>query len=202
MLFSLSNSQTLHNINKNVELAVFVERSARHNLLSSTLVKNDAELFELCLSFVSQIREIYRYANIAISLVKLEFLDEDILFDSTNQILNSNQLNDETDSSIDIVNRDRLLDTFCEFQASKRQSSHWDVAMLLSGRNFYTDYSNVTDFSPLGLSPIGGACSEKQSCVIVEFGRRMKQDLSSNKKVDPNFGLMSVWTAIHELGHK
>jgi hypothetical protein len=70
---STDNSHS--NTDKNLELAVFVDDIAYHNLVSNNLVLNDDELHELISGFINQIQAIYYQKSfeqkLHISLVKI-----------------------------------------------------------------------------------------------------------------------------------
>ncbi|XP_063848277.1 uncharacterized protein LOC135093220 isoform X2 [Scylla paramamosain] len=77
------------------------------------------------------------------------------------------------------------LGNFCVWQAestSKRQAKHWDHALLLTGVDLYSDEPQYT--STTGMSFIGGMCSHRHSCSIVEGTK-----------------FTSAFTIAHEMGH-
>lgn len=51
-----------------------------------------------------------------------------------------------------------LLDSFCTFQEnlnkpSDDEAGHWDMALLLSGHDFYTVENGKHNYVPMGVSP-------------------------------------------------
>jgi hypothetical protein len=183
---SIDNSHS--NADKNLELAVFVDDRAYHNLISNNLVLNDDELHELILGFINQIQAIYYQKSLEqklhISLVKIE-IQKSSEFSQFNG------------------NRDELLKSFCEYQAkmnieSDSDPSHWDMALLLTGFDLFVIKDDGShDFHPLGLGSISGICTYDRNCVIVEF-----EPINRFGQIWPSSGLMSTWAAAHEMAHK
>nr|CAH7759323.1 unnamed protein product [Callosobruchus chinensis] len=71
--------------------------------------------------------------------------------------------------------RAKLLDSFCAYQEdlnpeSDRDPNHWDMALYLSGLDFYAYEKGRKSGVTMGLAPVGGVCSNTYACVIAEFG--------------------------------
>jgi len=98
--------------------------------------------------------------------------------------------------------REPLLNSFCEYQesinpASDSEPSHWDVALLVSGLNFYAvDSSFRKNGVTMGLARVGGMCTNQHNCVIGELGVT-----NSRGKPYPSAGFTSVFVMAHEIGH-
>ncbi|VEN34120.1 unnamed protein product [Callosobruchus maculatus] len=71
--------------------------------------------------------------------------------------------------------RGKLLDSFCAYQEnlnpeSDRDPDHWDMALYISGLDFYAYEKGRKSGVTMGLAPVGGVCSNTYACVIAEFG--------------------------------
>ncbi|XP_077499773.1 uncharacterized protein LOC144110622 [Amblyomma americanum] len=95
---------------------------------------------------------------------------------------------------------DKLLKGFSNFTALENppdgQPGHWDVALLLTGKDMHAPKDDKNDTSVLGKAYLGGACSQGFANVVVEFG-------STNPRRRPmtTFGLQTSNVAAHELAH-
>ena len=72
--------------------------------------------------------------------------------------------------------------------------NHWDIALDLSGLDFYaaSSGSKVT----MGLATVTGVCDKLYNCVIGEIGVS-----NSAGKPYPSAGFTSVFVMAHEIGH-
>ena len=175
-------------INKYLELSVFVDHKAYKNLWSNGLIETEEQFDELILSYINQIQAIYSHksfvGNFFINLVKIEIQRTDIFSKSDG-------------------NRDEMLKKFCEYQSDLNPKSdsdplHWDMALLLTGYDLYVIRDDGTrDFKSLGLGSVSGICTLERNCVISEF-----EAINSMGELWPSSGLMSTWAAAHEMAHK
>jgi hypothetical protein len=101
--------------------------------------------------------------------------------------------------------REVLYNDFCEWQNNLNSQfdgdsdpGHWDIALLLSGVDFYdSKSSSKSKYVTMGLSAVGGICTGKWQCVIGEMGATAK----SSGRTYPSSGLTSVYIVAHEIGH-
>ncbi|KAI1290081.1 A disintegrin and metalloproteinase with thrombospondin motifs 7 [Halotydeus destructor] len=170
---------------KYLELAVFVGEPAYH-LLNRELNMSDAEIVQLVLVYVDQVQTVFYQPSLQgrlhITVVRID-IHKSPMFDQMNG------------------HRDKLLDSFCEFQSklnvyNDTDARHWDMALYLSSQNFYTDDNGQVNFVAMGLAPVGGVCYLKDNCVIAEFG-----SVNQLGHPYPSSGLMSAWVAAHEMAH-
>lgn len=97
--------------------------------------------------------------------------------------------------------RGRLLDSFCAYQRSLNvedddDPQHWDMALLLSGLDFYSEEGGRRNGVTMGLAPVGGVCLPAHACVVSEFGT---SDMLGRPY--PSAGFTSVYILAHEIGH-
>ncbi|CAB4053903.1 Mitochondrial import inner membrane translocase subunit TIM17-1,Mitochondrial import inner membrane translocase subunit Tim17-A,Probable mitochondrial import inner membrane translocase subunit Tim17 4,Mitochondrial import inner membrane translocase subunit TIM17,Probable mitochondrial import inner membrane translocase subunit Tim17 3,Probable mitochondrial import inner membrane translocase subunit Tim17 1,Mitochondrial import inner membrane translocase subunit Tim17-B,Probable mitochondrial import inner me len=94
-----------------------------------------------------------------------------------------------------------LLKNFCKYQASKNPVSdsnvkHWDIALFLSGLDFWARSGGRVSYSTMGLATVTGICTQKYGCVIGEIGVNSKEGAPY-----PSTGFTSVYVMAHEIGH-
>ena len=92
--------------------------------------------------------------------------------------------------------RNQLLDSFCAYQ-SVLNRGRWDMALYLSGLDFYAIENGRRAGGTMGLATVGGVCLSDYACVIAEFGAR-----NVFGKPYPSSGFTSIYIAAHEVGHK
>ncbi|XP_035228616.1 A disintegrin and metalloproteinase with thrombospondin motifs 12-like, partial [Stegodyphus dumicola] len=111
-----------------MELAVFFDQSGYELFMPH--LKSEEKLVDLLLGFVNQMQALYQQPalskKVQISLVRLEVM----------KIQPSDLPHADGE-------RDKLLDSFCSYQAKKNPASdsdpnHWDIALYISGLNFYS----------------------------------------------------------------
>jgi len=95
--------------------------------------------------------------------------------------------------------REELLKSFCKYQSSQNrhddsEANHWDIALDLSGLDFYAGASG--SFVTMGLATVTGVCDKTYNCVIGEIGVS-----NSAGKPYPSAGFTSVFVMAHEIGH-
>ncbi|KAK8759426.1 hypothetical protein V5799_002939 [Amblyomma americanum] len=121
------------------------------------------------------------------------FGSADNLLEALKAIVAQNPLMESSDA-------DKLLKGFSNFTALENppdgQPGHWDVALLLTGKDMHAPKDDKNDTSVLGKAYLGGACSQGFANVVVEFG-------STNPRRRPmtTFGLQTSNVAAHELAH-
>ena len=99
--------------------------------------------------------------------------------------------------------RQELYNKFCAYQEGENvgddsDSNHWDIALLVSGIDFYDSKSSPrSKYVTMGLSAVGGVCTGKWQCVIGELGTTA----ASSGKTYPSTGLTAVYIMAHEIGH-
>ncbi len=101
--------------------------------------------------------------------------------------------------------RTDLYNAFCEYQNKLNERfggdddpRHWDIALLVSGIDFYDKKSKPKSrYVTMGLAAVGGICSGKWQCVIGEMGTTAQK----TGKTYPSTGLTAVYVMAHEVGH-
>lgn len=74
-----------------------------------------------------------------------------------------------------------MLTNFCSHQmdVKKKESRHWDIALLFSGVNMYgLDHKKRPSWATMGLSTVTGICDDQFGCVIGEIGVRSESNVS------------------------
>uniref|UniRef100_A0A1B0EVJ6 Putativedisintegrin and metalloproteinase with thrombospondin motifs 16 n=1 Tax=Lutzomyia longipalpis TaxID=7200 RepID=A0A1B0EVJ6_LUTLO len=97
--------------------------------------------------------------------------------------------------------RNALLDSFCAYQkrlnsASDTDPEHWDMAVYISGLDFFAWEHGKRNGVTMGLATVGGVCIPDYNCVVAEFGTT-----NSFGKPYPSTGFTSVFILAHEIGH-
>ena len=98
--------------------------------------------------------------------------------------------------------RNALIDNFCEYQKSlnpidDRNPSHWDMAVYVSGLDFFAWSTNGNKNGvTMGLATVGGVCNDEYNCIIAEFG-----SINQFGKPYPSSGYTAVYILAHEIGH-
>ena len=90
---------------------------------------------------------------------------------------------------------DQLLDKFCSYQAARGGRNRWDLSLLLTGRDLYSEEeAEAGGRSMLGISVLQGLQQAPElACSLVELGAPLEAG-----------GLLewpSVWVTAHEIGH-
>ncbi|XP_068626453.1 A disintegrin and metalloproteinase with thrombospondin motifs adt-2-like [Battus philenor] len=169
-----------------IEIALFLDE-AGYKLFYPFLNYNEADLRDMLLAYVNGVQALYYHSSlgtrIQLSLVRLTLLRTQ-----------------PKDLSVH-AERGRLLDSFCAYQRSLNvedddDPQHWDMALLLSGLDFYSEESGRRNGVTMGLAPVGGVCLPAHACVVSEFGTN---DLLGRPY--PSAGFTSVYILAHEIGH-
>lgn len=96
--------------------------------------------------------------------------------------------------------RSELLDSFCVYQQSRNtldgQDGHWDMALYVSGLDFYAWENGKKDSATMGLATVGGVCLPEYNCITAEFGVT-----NQFGRPFPSAGFTSVYILAHEIGH-
>lgn len=167
-----------------LEMAVFYDADCKRSFTEA--LGSSSSLEDAIKTIISQVQVFYKPPwlknPLHIVITELRLLDEGV-----NQLLGSEEA-------------DKLLQGFSNFTAKRNapedQPGHWDVALLLTGKDMHAARDGKKDTSVLGKAYLGGVCSQDFATVVVEFG-------STNPKRRPmtTFGLQTSDVAAHELAH-
>ncbi|XP_065290057.1 A disintegrin and metalloproteinase with thrombospondin motifs 4-like [Dermacentor albipictus] len=167
-----------------MEMAVFYDVDSKKSFTEALGSSNGLE--DAIKTIISQVQVFYKSpwlkTPLHIIITQLRLLDEE-----ANQQLKTEEA-------------DRLLKGFSNFTAKTNahddQPGHWDVALLLTGKDMHAAKDGKKDTSVLGKAYLGGVCTRDFGNVIVEFG-------STNPRRRPmtTFGLQTSDVAAHELAH-
>ncbi|XP_039277211.1 A disintegrin and metalloproteinase with thrombospondin motifs adt-2 isoform X1 [Nilaparvata lugens] len=170
-----------------LETALFFDE-AGYKLFSPYFENNDDKLKNMLLAYLNGVQALYHHPSLGlpldIALVRLEVFKVQ-----------------PTDLPHYYGEREALLDSFCAYNAkhnppSDEDQSHWDIGLYVSGLDFFAVENGRRSDVTMGLSAVGGICSEKYSCVIAEFGTT-----NALGKPYPSAGFTSVYVLAHEIGH-
>lgn len=96
--------------------------------------------------------------------------------------------------------RSDLLDSFCAYQTARNkrdgEEGHWDMALYVSGLDFFAWENGKKNSATMGLATVGGVCLESYNCITAEFG--VTNQLG---RPFPSAGFTSVYILAHEIGH-
>lgn len=96
--------------------------------------------------------------------------------------------------------RSDLLDAFCLYQTAKNprdgEEGHWDMALYVSGLDFFAWENGKKDSATMGLATVGGVCLDNYNCITAEFGVT-----NQFGRPFPSAGFTSVYILAHEIGH-
>lgn len=96
--------------------------------------------------------------------------------------------------------RSELLDSFCEYQKARNrkdgEEGHWDMALYISGLDFFAWESGKKNGATMGLATVGGVCLADYNCITAEFGVT-----NQFGHPFPSAGFTSVYILAHEIGH-
>ncbi|XP_030026870.2 A disintegrin and metalloproteinase with thrombospondin motifs adt-2 [Manduca sexta] len=169
-----------------IEIALFLDE-AGYKLFYPFLNYNEADLRDMLLAYINGVQALYQHSSLGthvqLSLVRLTFLR------TQPSALSAH------------AERSHLLDSFCAYQKSLNvddddDPQHWDMALLLSGLDFYSEEGGRRNGVTMGLAPVGGVCLPAHACVVSEFGT---SDLLGRPY--PSAGFTSVYILAHEIGH-
>ncbi|XP_073958021.1 A disintegrin and metalloproteinase with thrombospondin motifs adt-2-like isoform X2 [Choristoneura fumiferana] len=169
-----------------IEIALFLDEAA-YKIFYPYFNYKETDLRDMLLAYINGVQALYQHwtlgTRIQLSLVRLTLLR------TQPQTLPAH------------AERGRLLDSFCAYQRSlnvedDNDPEHWDMALLLSGLDFYSEEGGRRNGVTMGLAPVGGVCLPAHACVVAEFGA---QDLLGRPY--PSAGFTSVYILAHEIGH-
>ncbi|CAH1981328.1 unnamed protein product [Acanthoscelides obtectus] len=170
-----------------LELAMFFDEAA-YKIFAPHLDYNDNRLRDMLLAYLNGVQALYHHpslgATIDLVLVRLDIMKVQ-----------------PRDLPHHDGERGKLLDSFCAYQEdlnpeSDRDPDHWDMALYVSGLDFYAFEKGRKSGVTMGLAPVAGVCSNTYACVIAEFGTT-----NALGKPYPSAGFTSVYILAHEIGH-
>ncbi|KAJ2947773.1 hypothetical protein O0L34_g9553 [Tuta absoluta] len=169
-----------------IEVALFLDEAA-YKIFNPYFNYNEADLRDMLLAYINGVQALYQHSSlgtrIQLSLVRLTLLRS------------------QPPGLTQHAERGRLLDSFCAYQRSLNvedddDPQHWDMALLLSGLDFYSEEGGRRNGVTMGLAPVGGVCLPAHACVVSEFGTT---DVFGRPY--PSAGFTSVYILAHEIGH-
>ncbi|XP_026731681.1 A disintegrin and metalloproteinase with thrombospondin motifs adt-2-like [Trichoplusia ni] len=169
-----------------IEIALFLDEAA-YKIFHPFLNYSETDLRDMLLAYINGVQALYQHSSlgthIQLSLVRLTLLRT------------------QPSSLPAHAERGLLLDSFCAYQRSLNvedddDPQHWDMALLLSGLDFYSLEGGRRNGVTMGLAPVGGVCLPAHACVVSEFGT---SDLLGRPY--PSAGFTSVYILAHEIGH-
>ncbi|CAG9132357.1 unnamed protein product [Plutella xylostella] len=172
--------------NYTIEIALFVDEAA-YKIFNPYFNYNEADLRDMLLAYINGVQALYHHESlgtrIQLSLVRLTLLRTQPASLTAN------------------AERGRLLDSFCAYQRSlnvddDEDPEHWDMALLLSGLDFYSEENGRRNGVTMGLAPVGGVCLPAHACVVAELGAA-----DALGRPYPSAGFTSVYILAHEIGH-
>ncbi|KAL4716069.1 hypothetical protein ACJJTC_002834 [Scirpophaga incertulas] len=169
-----------------IEIALFLD-AAGYKLFHPFLNYNEADLRDMLLAYINGVQALYQHPSlgtrIQLSLVRLTLLRA------------------QPPTLPAHAERGHLLDAFCAYQRSLNvdddsDPEHWDMALLLSGLDFYSDEGGRRNGVTMGLAPVGGVCLPAHACVVAELGAT-----DTGGRPYPSTGFTSAYILAHEIGH-
>lgn len=168
--------------NLTIELILFTDLSLFKKLLPVTNGKFN-KMREIIDGIMNGVNAIFQHASFGVpmSVVMVKYVK---LLDDFRFFPNHNG-----DTSSD------LLQAFCSYQknlyAVNTSSLHWDLALLLTGRDLYNENDTILK-SVTGTANLSSMCS-LYSCAISEYGVVYKNYATN--------GFNIIYTIAHEIGH-
>lgn len=165
-----------------VETAVFLDPTAYRSY--RRYYKSDDQILNMMLAFMNGVQAIYHYKSLGraidFTIVHLDMMSRTPFPEYSGE-------------------REKLLTSFCKYQSGLNDPEdsnpkHWDIALDLSGLDFYAQASG--SYVTMGLAPVTGICDMLYNCVIGEIGVS-----NSAGKPYPTAGFTSVFVMAHEIGH-
>lgn len=172
----------------NIEVACFFDEAA-YRTFAPYFKGNNNNLRDMILAYMNGIQAVYHHPSLRtkvdITIVYLEMMKI--------QPTEMPHYNGE---------RGELLDSFCKYQKDKNPKNdtnpqHWDMALYISGLDFYSFENGRQNGLTMGLATVGGVCYPEYACVIAEFGTT-----NLFGRPYPSAGFTSVYILAHEIGHK
>lgn len=170
-----------------LELALFFDEAA-YKIFAPFFGNDDLKLQDMILAYVNAVQALYYHSSLGtrIDLVLVR------LYIMRKQAKAMPHYNGE---------RSKLLDSFCTHQQNLNPKKdddphHWDMALYVSGLDFYAYENGRKNGATMGLATVGGVCLEQYNCVIAEMGTT-----NVFGKPYPSAGFTSVYILAHEIGH-
>lgn len=171
-----------------VELGLFFDE-AFYKFFAPFFDHDDEKLRNFILSYINGMQSLYHHHSLGhkvdFTIVYLEIMEEQ-----------------PVDMPHAYGERNALIDNFCQYQKSlnpidDRNPSHWDIAVYVSGLDFFAWGTNgIKNGVTMGLATVGGVCNDDYNCVIAEFG-----SINQFGRPYPSSGYTAVYILAHEIGH-
>ncbi|EFA07053.2 A disintegrin and metalloproteinase with thrombospondin motifs adt-1 [Tribolium castaneum] len=170
-----------------VEVAMFFDEAA-YKIFAPFLGNNNQKLQDMLLAYMNGVQALYHHPSLGTS-IELVLVRLDIMKKQASAMPHYNG------------ERSKLLDSFCAYQSSLNTKSdedpnHWDMALYISGLDFYAYENGRKSGVTMGLATVGGVCLTKYNCLIAELGTT-----NVFGKPYPSAGFTSVYILAHEIGH-
>ncbi|CAG9859468.1 unnamed protein product [Phyllotreta striolata] len=170
-----------------LEVALFFDEAA-YKIFAPFYKHDPNKLQDMLLAYMNAVQALYHHPSLGRSL-ELVVVRLDLMKKQPGKLPHYNG------------ERGKLLDTFCDYQASINPKDdgdpdHWDVGLYVSGLDFFAYENGKKSGVTMGLATVGGVCLDKYSCVIAEFGTT-----NAFGKPYPSAGFTSVYILAHEIGH-
>lgn len=172
----------------NVELALFFDE-AFYTFFAPFYDDDQEKLRNFILSYVNSMQSLYYHPSLGrkvdFTIVYLELMQEQ-----------------PHDLPHAYGERNALIDNFCHYQmtlnpSDDRNPEHWDMAIYVSGLDFFAwDSNGSKNGATMGLATVGGVCNDEYNCVIAEFG-----SINQFGRPYPSAGFTAVYILAHEIGH-
>lgn len=170
-----------------LEVALFFDEAA-YKIFAPYMGYNDKKLQDMILAYLNGVQALYHHPSIGTSLeivlVRLDIMKK--------QSPNLPHYEGE---------RSKLLDSFCAYQSKinpgdDKDPGHWDMALYISGLDFFAYENGQKSGVTMGLATVGGVCLKQYNCIIAELGTT-----NVFGKPYPSAGFTSVYILAHEIGH-
>lgn len=171
-----------------LELAVFFDE-AGYKLFSPYMDNDERKMRDMLLAYVNGVQALYHHPSLGVK-IDLALVRLDLIRRQPSDLPHHNG------------ERNQLLDSFCDYTKVHNPSgddhpNHWDMALYVSGLDFYAIEGGRKSGVTMGLATVGGICIDQYACVIAELGTT-----NVFGKPYPSAGFTSVYIAAHEIGHK
>lgn len=173
---------------KTLELAMFFDEAA-YRIFAPYMGDSAKKVQDMLLAYLNGVQALYHHPSLGTSL-ELVLVRLDIM---QSQPYAMPHYEGE---------RSKLLDSFCAYQErlnpiDDANPDHWDMALYVSGLDFFAYENGRKSGVTMGLATVGGVCLNKYACVIAELGTT-----NVFGKPYPSAGFTSVYILAHEIGHK
>ncbi|KAF5301353.1 hypothetical protein FQA39_LY10751 [Lamprigera yunnana] len=169
------------------ELALFFDAAA-YKIFAPYFDYDQTKLMEMLLVYINGVQALYHHPTLGTDL-DLVLVRIDIM---QSQPASMPHYDGE---------QTKLLDSFCSYQKSLNSENdddtdHWDMALYISGLDFFAYDDGNKNIVTMGLAAVGGVCYSQYACVIAELGTT-----NMFGKIYPSAGFTSVFVLAHEIGH-